>query len=227
MRIKLLFESNSKPISKPLNEEVNGFLNKVLGENNKYHGVFSRYSVSSMQGGHMDKKGILNFPNGGYLFISSDDYEFSSTVMKGLYTANEDLYVMDMKYIKMEICDFIVNERFDLVRAISPIIISYNGRSIKFNEKEFIDILTEKSIRKLIHCGYDEKLARSIKIKLFHPENAKTKMVEIGKIKNIANRIMLYIEGDKSMRKALYELGLGKCTGFGFGAVNINNKNNF
>ena len=224
MRFKLNFSKNSKPISKPLNEEVNGFLNNVLGDKNKYHGTFSRYSISSMQGGNMDKNGVLNFPNGGYIFISSDDYSFIANVLKGLSAKQDELYVFDMKYQSMEISDFIVNEKFDLVRAISPIMVSLNGKNLTFKDDEFISVLIDKSIKKLINCGYDEKLAKTINIKLFHPENAKTKMVEIGKAKNIANKVMLYVEGDKTMRKALYELGIGKCTGFGFGAVNINSK---
>ena len=225
MRIKVNFGNNSKPISKPLNKEVNGFLNAVLGEKNKYHGSFSRYSISSMQGGVMDKDGTLNFPNGGFVFISSDDYDFIANVLKGLSTKQEELHVLDMKYKNMEISDFIVNDKFDLVRSISPIFITIKRTPITFKDSGFVDILTKKSVEKLIKCGYDEKLANTIKIKLFHPENAATKVVEIGKAKNLANKVMLYVEGDKTMRKALYEIGLGKSTGFGFGAVNINNKN--
>ena len=52
-------------------------------------------------------------------------------------------------------------------------------------------------------------------------ENAKTKMIEIGKQKNICSQIMLYVKGNKKARVMLYEMGLGKCTGFGFGAVTI------
>ncbi len=226
MRIKLTFSNNIKPIHKPLNEEVNGFLNNVLGSKNKYHGTFSRYSVSSMQGGIMDEKGVLNFPNGGHIFISSDDYDFMGSILKGLSIKQDELYVFDMKYQRMEISDFIVNEKFDLVRTISPLMISVNGKNLTFEDEEFISVLTDKSIKKLIRCGYDVKSVKTLNVKLFHPENAKTKMVEVGKVKNIANRVMLYVEGNKDIRKALYELGLGKCTGFGFGAVTINNKSN-
>lgn len=224
MRLKLSFSSNIKPIGKPLNEEVNGFLNNILGEGNKYHGTFSRYSVSSMQGGHMDKNGIINFPDGGYVFISSDDYEFIANVLKGLSSKQDDLYVFDMKYQSMVIDDFSVNEKFDLVRAISPVIISENGKFLTFKDEHFFKYLTSKSIKKLINCGYDEKLANTLSIEPFHPEKFKTKMVEIKGKKNIASRVMFFVTGDKTIRKAIYELGIGKCTGFGFGAVNINNK---
>lgn len=227
MRLKVFFSRNIKPIEIPLNKEVNGFINNVLGEDNKYHGSFSRYSVSSMQKGIMDKNGIINFPNGGFIFVSSDDDEFIVNFLSGISLKQDMLYVSDMKYERFEIDDFIVNDKFDLVRTVSPILISDKGKSLTFNDDSFIGVLTEKAVKKLIRCGYDENLANSISIKLFHPENAKTKMVQIGEVKNIANQVMLYVEGNKNIRRALYELGFGKCTGFGFGAVNINSKNIF
>lgn len=227
MKIKLLFDCNSKLFHKPLNEEVNGFLNNVLGDGNKYHGTFSRYSVSSMQGGRMDKDGVLNFPNGGYVFVSSDDSEFMVTLLKGLAAKQKNLYVLDMKYKGMELCDFKVNERFDLVRSISPILISDGKKAVTFNDDNFFELVREKSIKKLIKCGYDEKLVNTLEINPFHPEKYKTKMVEINGVKNIGSRVMFCISGDKTVRKALYELGIGKCTGFGFGAVSINNNDNY
>jgi len=224
MKLKLNFSKNSKPILNPLNVEINGFINRVIGNNNKYHGKFSRYSVSSMQGGSMGKDGILDFPNGGYVFVSSDDDGFISKIIIGLSKNAKNLGVLDMKYEGMEIDDFIVNEKFDLVRTISPLILTDKERSLTFKDEGFIDALTDKCIKKLINCGYDKKLANTIKISEFHPEKYKTKMVEIKGAKNICNKVMFVVHGDKKMRKALYELGLGKCTGFGFGAVAINNK---
>jgi len=129
-----------------------------------------------------------------------------------------------MRYEKMEINDFIVNEKYDLVRTISPLLLSSKGKVITFKDADFIETLLEKTLKKLIKCGYDEKLVKTLNIKPFHFENAKTKMVQVGKQKNIGSNVMLYVEGNKKIRKALYEIGLGKCTGFGFGALSINNK---
>jgi len=223
MRLKLMFEKNLKPIKKPLNKEVNGFLNRVLGEDNKYHGIFSRYSVSSMQGGKMSKDGVINFPNGGYLFISSDDCDFIVKILKGISSKKGELYILDMKYKSMEISDFIVNEKFDLVRTISPILLSSKENKIlTFRDDNFLSVLIDKSKKKLIKCGYDVECVNTLNMHLFHPENSTTKMVEVGRQKNIGSKIMLYVEGKKEIRKALYELGIGKCTGFGFGSVSIN-----
>ena len=225
MRLKINFSGSTKTFTQPLNKEVNGLVHKVIGKGNEYHGTFSRYSVSSMQGGHMDKNGAIIFPTGGHFFISSDDTKFIETIIKGLLKNKKDLHIFDMSYTGWEIKDFIVNEKFDLVRAISPILLSNDKKIVTFSDEDFIDILTEKSIKKLIKCGYDEKLAKTIKFETFHPENYKTKMVEIKGVKNIANKVMLVVKGNKAMRKTLYELGLGKCTGFGFGAVSINKNN--
>ena len=46
-------------------------------------------------------------------------------------------------------------------------------------------------------------------------------MVEVKKQKNICSQVMLIVKGDKDIRKKMYELGFGKSTGFGFGAVTI------
>ena len=38
MRIKINFKENDKLVTQRLNKEVNGFINRLLGENNEYHG---------------------------------------------------------------------------------------------------------------------------------------------------------------------------------------------
>lgn len=225
MRIKLNFKPNKEPINNPLNEAVNGFINMVLGKDNKYHGKFSPYSVSSMQGGKMDKNGVLNFPNGGYIYVSSIDDMFMQDFLLGLPDFGSEAYLLDMKYDGYEILDFVVNRKYDIVRTISPIITKEHDRLITFHDSDFTDYITQKSVKKLINNGIDEKIANSLKIKLFHPENAKTKLVAVKNQQNIANQVMFIIEGNKKARLSLYELGIGKCTGFGFGAVEINNYN--
>jgi CRISPR-associated endoribonuclease Cas6 len=227
MRIKLKFKSNTDPIRNPLNSAINGFMNRILGDDNEYHGKFSNYSVSTMQGGKMDNDGILNFPNGGYFFISSPDNEFMNKLILCLPDYNSESYILDMKYDGFDICDFIPNKKYDIVRTISPIIAKEINNVITFHDDNFIEHIRYKSIKKLIHNGISEDCANSIKFILFHPENAKTKLVKIKKQKNIANQVMFIVKGNIKARKALYELGIGKCTGFGFGSVEINNFKNF
>ena len=220
MFIKLFFKGTNETFSKPLNEEVNGLINKWLGKENKYHGTFSRYCVSSMQGGSMSKDGILSFKDGGYVVVSSDDVQFISTLLKGIMMETNGL-VKSMKYYKMEMGEFEPYKDYDIVRTISPILISNKEKTLTFKDKDFIPELTKRSIKKLINCGVDEKSASTLSLELFHQENAKTKMVEVKKQKNICSQVMLIVKGDKDIRKKMYELGFGKSTGFGFGAVTV------
>ena len=57
MILNINFEG-SGVFDRPLNKEVNGLINRCLGENNKYHGKFSNYCISQMQGGKMNKEGL-------------------------------------------------------------------------------------------------------------------------------------------------------------------------
>lgn len=222
MRIKINFSNSEVIFNDSLNKEVNGFINKVLGHGNKYHGSVSRYSVSSLQGA-VKCEGGYSFPNGSYLYIASDDGEFMGAIMSGLMS-NEGLHIRDMKYVNIEICDYDIGSKFDLVRTISPILISDGKKLVTFKDGNFIELLTEKSRKKLIYFGMNEKKANSLKLSLFHPENAKTASIPVGKAVNIGSKVMLYVEGHKDARKLMYELGFGKCTGFGFGAVSVNKK---
>lgn len=222
MRIKVNFSSSEAVFNDSLNKEVNGFINRILGKGNKYHGNISRYSISSLQGATKKDNGY-SFPNGSYLFIASDDGEFIGKIMSGLMS-NEDLYIRDMRYTNIEICDYDIGSKFDLVRTISPILVSDGRRMVTYKDDDFIDILTKKSRKKLIYFGLDGKKANSLKLRLFHPENAKTASIPIGKAVNIGSKVMLYVEGHKDARKLIYEVGFGKCTGFGFGAVTVNKK---
>ena len=222
MRIKINFSNSKIVFNESLNKEVNGFINKLLGEGNKYHGNISRYSVSSMQGA-VKVGDSYSFPNGAYLFIASDDGEFIGNIMQGLIT-NSNLHIRDMYYTSIEISDYDIGTKFDLVRTISPILINDGSKQITFKDDNFIELLTQKSIKKLIFFGMDERKAKSLKLSLFHPENAKTASIPIGKSINIGSKVMLYVEGHKEARKLMYELGFGKCTGFGFGAVSVNKK---
>ena len=224
MRIKVNFGKSEKLIRMPLNKEVNGFVNRILGENNEYHGKFSRYNISSMLGYTTVGTEGIRFPNGGYFYVSSDDDEFVERFVFGLINKGRGLGIMDMPYLYYEMCDFKLNRSFDLVRTISPITIRVDNKAVTFDNPIFTSKLLDVSKKKLIHCGSSESDVDTLSIELFHPENAKTKMVKIGNAKVVCNFVMFVVRGKKNVRKALYETGIGRSTGFGFGAVSLNEK---
>jgi CRISPR-associated endoribonuclease Cas6 len=228
MRLKIMFQpQTSLQTSNVMNHQIYGFINKILGEDNKWHGQPNQvHSISTMQGGVPDKTGILQYPNGGYIFVSSPDDEFMMAVMRGVDFADDDISIGSMRLAGTERCsieDFQPLDKFDIVRTICPLYIkNADNRSILFSDPEFISLLTEKSRKKLLKFGLGEQTANSLEFQLFHPENAKVSTVTVHKQINIASRVMLVVKGSKNARKTLYEMGLGKSTCFGFGAVTIN-----
>ena len=221
MRIKIYFNSSDSVFKHPFNKKVNGFINKVLGANNNYHGKTSRYSVSPLLGA-VKVDGGFSFPNGAHLYISSDDSEFITRIMIGLMEGN-GTKIEDMYYVRTVICDFNVGSVYDLVRT-APLLLNYNGRVITVKDNDFTEILVRKTRKKLIHYGLSERIANTLNFKLFHEEKAKTVAIPIGNVINIGSKVMLVAEGSKKARRMAYELGLGKCTGFGFGSVTLNEK---
>lgn len=220
MRIKIRLSSTSRVFSEPMNVMVNGFVQKLLGEFNEYHGKFSRYSVSSLRGGIVVNGSDLSFPNGSYFWISSDDDEFMSRVCGGIRNiASSD--IGGMKYVGMDIDDFVLNKSFDLVRCDS-LIVKDKDIAYTYSDDKFLDILLEKSKKKLLHCGYDAGLVESLSIELFHPECSKVRIIKIRNVPNICSKVMFLVRGDVRIRRALYENGFGMCTGFGFGGVTLN-----
>jgi CRISPR-associated endoribonuclease Cas6 len=223
-RLKLNFSASDSRFREVLNKRVNGFIQTLLGEGNKYHGTFSDYSLSSMQGAVWNEDDTYSFPNGGSVYVSSNNQEFINTIVVGL-VSNKNLSIGDMHFIGFEVFDYKLRKEYDIVRAISPILVSTpERRMLTFKDEGFIDLLREKSIKKLILAGVDERKAKSIKFELFHPEKARSVCVKIGDAVNIGSRVMLLVRGNKQARETLYTMGIGKCTGFGFGAVSVNNK---
>ena len=202
-----------------LNKEVNGFINRCLGKENKYHGHFSNYCVSTMQGGKMNREGIISFSDGGHIQVSSYDVDFINDLVSGIVANSDNLSIGSLQFKSIDIDAFRPFKEYDIIRTISPLYISKDGRSLTFKDNNFLEVLTEKSRKKLIYNGLSERKANTLSFTLFHPEKAKTKMIEIGKQRNIGSQVMLYVNVAKASSTMIYEMSFWKCIGFGFGAV--------
>lgn len=201
-------------------KKVNGFINKLFGENNQYHGKFSNYSVSKLQNGVYIGSRII-FTNGAFLTISSNDDKVIDKLINGILRNRNDLRISNLIFEDFDCFENDVHSSYDLIRTTSPIRLCNKEKFITFNDDEFIPYLTEKSIKKLVHNGLSEECAKTLKLELFHKENAKTHFYNIDGAKNICSQVMMIVRGDKEARKAIYELGFGSSTGFGFGSVEI------
>ena len=221
-RIKISLSSSNELFDYPLNSKVNGFINRLLGDNNVYHGNFSRYSVSSLYGGVYDENGRVSYPNGSYFYISSDDDVFMDKIDDGLcYASGYD--ICGMRYMGMDNCNFVVGSEYDIVRCMN-LIVREKDVALTYKDSNFIDVLLEKSKKKLLHCGYSEELVNTLSIELFRVNGARVRTLKIDNVVNICNRVMFIVRGSDIIRRALYEIGMGMCTGFGFGNVTLNKK---
>lgn len=220
MRVKITFNKNNN-VAVPINniDAQNSFLHKILGANNIYHDIFSEYSISSLQGGKLDKNtGNLIFTELPYIYVSSLNYFFLNNLLKSLGETNETLCGMTIDDYFVD--DFKVNRFFDKIITISPILLkNKDGRSITFKDNEWLNLLKINCIKKLEKLGiYDN----TFDIEIRNIDKAKTKKIQVSNDAfAISSMISLTVYGKPETRHALYCLGLGKSTGSGFGAIRI------
>lgn len=219
MRVKITFNQNNCII--PINniDAQNSFLHKILGSNNIYHDIFSEYSVSSLQGGKLDKStGNLIFSESPYIYVSSLNYFFLNNLLNPLNSTNETLCGMTVNDYSID--DFKVNKFFDKILTISPILLkNKENRSITFKDNEWLSLLKDNCIKKLEKLGiYDN----TFDIEIRNAHKAKTKKIQVSNNAfAISSMISLIVYGKQETRYSLYCLGLGKSTGSGFGAIKI------
>lgn len=178
MRIKIIFNGCNKSFNDSIIEKVNGFINYCLGENNEYHGKFSNYAVSSLQGGKMDKNGVLTFKDGAYLYVSSLNMNFISMFMTKLLSSNKGVDEMTVKSFEIE--RIVPHNEYDIIRTISPILPTvskdrFNEISINedFNSKQrkilkdkflhsdkfyYSRALNKETPFRLYYATYDDKI---------------------------------------------------------------------
>lgn len=221
MILKIFF----KPIDDSTNDiiipfsnqkEMNSFIYRTLGDNNKYHDTFSDYSISSIQGGvKYDTKHII-FNTQPYIMVASQNEEFITTLLTNL--EKNEFTFFNLKYARCEFKMFKLNEKYDKIITISPIIIKHDNRKISFDNPFFLDELKKNCLEKLRHIGINDE---TFNVEIRNIEKAKTKLIYVGDVFNISSMISLVVYGKKETRNALYHLGIGGSTGSGFGSIKV------
>lgn len=231
MRFKLNFSGNTEPLTKPINDYVNGFIYKCLGENNKWHDSFSPYCISQMQGGVLDATtGLIQYPDGGYLIISvdKDETEFITALINGLINMTGK-YLQTMRYEGFSSYSVNEHDKFDITR-INCVRLMNGDKAVTCNDDNFLSLLREHTVKKLKRCGVSDNDAESIKFEPFHKEKWRVKYV---KLKNYneypvvtpASNIMIVVKGNRAARKKILALGYGQSTGCGFGFPKLKEDN--
>lgn len=218
MRIIITFKPSMIEI--PAKENINlvkSYLHKLIGENNKYHGKPSLYSITPLMRGKYNKKNkSFSFPNGTYIIFSTIDQELMDVVLSNIYEIN---FGNNLELFGVDVIEESFTDGNNYVTTLSPILLrDGNHKEITYlNKDKFETLLTEKTIKKLYHV--DKKLnLKDFSIKLTNDDTYnKINIIPVNKIPNTASKCNLVINTNKRVMKILYNLGLGISTGCGFG----------
>lgn len=219
MRIKIEFTKNTESV--PVNNQhmLNSYIHKCLGVNNKYHDAPSDYNISHLYGGKL-KGDVLEFKDGGYIVVSSMDQEFINKMLIG--TLNNQELFCGMRFAGITH----INEQFydgwNHFATLSPFIVEEragdNKRFLTLDEPDFQERLENYLINKLSKVDPNLDL---LDFEVVVPENSshKVKTIYVGTRMNKANQCQVSVFTNKKVAETLYNIGLGKSTGSGFGCI--------
>ncbi|WP_211204019.1 CRISPR-associated endoribonuclease Cas6 [Chloroherpeton thalassium] len=182
------------------------------------HDSLSLYSFSWLRGGGVNNNN-LDFPKGGYWFISIYDSETLMKIIKQIQINPNIAYGMTVKEVVIfETPEFSSEQRFMLA---TPIFIkrTMDKKSIHYLyfDNESDKLMTETLKTKLKKAGINDE---SLKISFDRSyDKAKVKLISYKGIKNKANLCPVIITGKPETLAFAWNVGIGNSTGIGFGAL--------
>ncbi len=219
MRLHLHTTANSTPIPFNYQQKMTGVLHKWLGSNNDEHGKLSLYSFSWLQGTKICGQG-LNCPNGASFFLSFHDNQRLKDVLDSIRTLPEmfcGIYVNDV--VIEDNPDFSTIERFNLG---SPILIKrQNENTITeffYDSPEAGKLLEDTLKSKMRMAGIPDDETLQIEFDLSY-ERKKKKLVWYEGISSKVSICPVIIKGSPVTKQFAWNVGLGNCTGIGFGSI--------
>lgn len=223
MRFKINLIGNNTIIPNNNQHLVLSYIHKCIGRNNEYHDTHSNYSISTLQGGILDKDNKRVIVNEAYIIISSFDLDFLNKVVCGVMCNN--IFHNDIKLKSIEPIDENLYNGHNYFRTLSPILLREGDKCITINDfndkEEFAEYLKNKTINKLKSINknlelnlkldnFDIKIDWCHSIKRFVKPNCRGYFV---------NNCQMTIIANKKVAELLYNIGLGQSTGAGFGCV--------
>ena len=219
MRLNIKTTPNSSIIPYNYQQKMTGVLHKWLGENNPEHGEISLYSFSWLRNTQVFENGLA-CPNGASFFLSFYDTQRLKDVLANIRKEPEMFCGMSVKDVVIEDTpDLTQQEQFNLG---SPILIKRkeNGKIAEFYYDNSISgKLLEETLRtKMRLAGIPDDDTLSITFDLNYTKK-KMKLVWYDKIINKANMCPVIIKGSNQTKQFAWNVGLGNCTGIGFGSI--------
>lgn len=221
MRIHFELTPNTHPV--PINYQhlLLGKFHSWLSQN-VHHDSISLYSLGWLKGGKLNNQ-FLNFAQGATWFISSFDPSIVQNVAEKALINPELFCGLKVKKILFQKTpDFGNKYKF---KVGSPILIkqSQNQGKIRFltyNDNILASKAMTSTIRHKLDIGGLNQYSKDCQITFDENyKNPKTKLVDIKGIKNRGSLCPVIIEGDPKALQFAWDVGVGNCTGSGFGSL--------
>lgn len=219
MRLHLTTKPSLSPIGFNYQRKLTGVIHKWLGENNNEHGQVSLYSFSWLQN-MVVKNNQLLCPHGAKWFISFYEIDRAKEVIQSI---RQNPYMFD----DLVVDEIIIQEDPNLVHkeifmTASPILIKRSKESetteYLFDDPLCGELMEETLRTKMRTAGLPEDDTFHIEFDLSYAKKKK-KLVWYGDISNKANVCPVIIQGKNATKQFAWNVGLGNCTGIGFGSI--------
>lgn len=218
MRIKIITTPNTVPVPFNYQQKLVGTLHKWIGENT-LHDDISLYSFSWLHGGRKVKD-ALDFEKGSSLFVSFYDEAVLKQVVSSILS-EPDMFC-GMRVANVILVDTPDFTDCDYFYCASPIFIKRrleNGttRQYNYNDEQADELLKETLLTKMKLAGLADDTLDIQFDKSFAKK--KLKLVKYHGIGNKASICPIIIHGKPETKLFAWNVGIGNCTGIGFGAI--------
>ena len=219
MRLHIKTTANNTIIPFDYQQKLTGVLHKWLGKDNAEHGDISLYSFSWLQNAVIDKEG-LNFPKGARWFISLYNFQRAKDVVAKIRKEPEMFCGLAVNEVVIEETPDLSNR--ELFYLGSPILIKRpdGERIIEYGFDDTLSgrLLEETLKTNMQNAGLSDDNTLHIEFDLSYAKKKK-KLVWYDGISNKANMCPVIIQGSNETKQFAWNVGLGNCTGIGFGSI--------
>lgn len=219
MRITLTISSNTELVPFDYQQKLVGTIHKWIGEND-IHDRLSLYSFSWLRGG-IKVGDALTFPKGTSFFISFYD----SDIMRRIILSIRDFPEV---FCGMYVTDITIEDNPDLASRTefycgSPVFIKrkQDTGAIKqyvYDDEQTETLMAETLASKMRYAGLEEDPTLEIRFDTSYAWK-KTKLVRYHGINNRASMCPVIIKGRPETKLFAWNVGIGNCTGIGFGSI--------
>ena len=219
MRIHLKTTPNTSPVPFDYQQKLVGTIHKWIGQNT-IHDKMSLYSFSWLNGGQKADD-TLQFSDGASMFISFHDEQFIKQIIRTILDDPE--MFCGMRVVAVNIVkdpDFTDCNYF---LCASPIFIKRKlsdgtTKQYSFNDDEANLLMKETLVSKMQEAGMPMDDTLDIRFDMTYAKK-RTKLVRYHGIGNKANLCPVFIQGNPETKLFAWNVGIGNCTGIGFGAI--------